>query len=454
MTWLASRPLAVLGVLAGALVGAVAGASSLILLSASSGIDLVGSLAALLGAVAMGTLAGRVAVVGLERDQRRLARRARRRDGAELDFDVMHREATFVARAIDGLQAGLGAAEMARSDAVDQLETVVDGLRDGVVVVDEQLTTVSMNRAAAELLDVPRRSSIGQSLVVVTRDADIVRVVREAVDGRPVQALPIDYRRSGRQLTVQVQLVRNRRRTLAIVVLQDVTEIRRLESVRRDFVANVSHELRTPLASIRALAETLEAGAMHDEEVGPDFLRRIVGEVDRMTQLVDGLIDLGRLQAGRMSLQREPTMMGTVIDDAVLRLQPQVADTDLAVTVDVPASLPPIDIDRVRIGQVLTNLLHNAVKFTSPDGEITVRARCCEEKIAIEVSDTGVGIAPDEVDRVFERFYKSDQSRQSAGTGLGLAIAKHIVLAHGGSIGVTSELGVGSTFTVELPIAS
>jgi two-component system phosphate regulon sensor histidine kinase PhoR len=454
MSWLATRPLAVLGAFAGALVGAVTGAFSVVLVRSSADVGLSSSIVPLIAAVAVGMLAGRLAVVGLERDQRALARRARRRDGAEPEFQPMHREATFVARSIDGLQAQVAGAEIARSDAVDQLETVVDGLRDGVIVVDEQLSTVSMNRAAAELLDVPRRPSIGQSLVVVTRDADIVRVVREAVDGRPVQALPIDYRRSGRQLTVQVQVVRGRRRSLVIVVLQDVTEIRRLESVRRDFVANVSHELRTPLASIRALAETLEAGAMDDAEVGPDFVRRIVGEVDRMTTLVDGLIDLGRLQAGRMSLYREPTMIGAVIDDVVGRLRPQVEDGERVVTVELAPGLPPIDVDRIRIDQVLTNLLHNAIKFTAPGGKITVSAGCRDGAIAIDVCDTGVGIAPDEVERVFERFYKSDQSRHSSGTGLGLSIAKHIVLAHGGSIRASSELGVGSTFTVELPIAS
>ena len=454
MSWLATRPLAVLGAFAGALVGAVTSVFSVVLIASSSDVDLSSSIAPLIAAVAVGMLVGRLAVVGLEHDQRGLARRARRRDGEEPEFQLMHREATFVARAIDALQAQAAGADMARSDAVDQLETVVDGLRDGVVVVDEQLSTVSMNRAAAELLDVPRRSSIGQSLVVVTRDADIVRVVREAVDGRPVQALPIDYRRSGRQLTVQVQVVRGRRQTLVIVVLQDVTEIRRLESVRRDFVANVSHELRTPLASIRALAETLEAGAMDDAEVGPDFVRRIVSEVDRMTTLVDGLIDLGRLQAGRMSLHREPTMIGSIIDDVVGRLRSQVEEGKRAVRVELSPGLPPIDVDRIRIDQVLTNLLHNAIKFTAPGGKITVSASCRDDAIAIDVCDTGVGIAPDEVERVFERFYKSDQSRHSSGTGLGLSIAKHIVLAHGGSIRASSELGVGSTFTVELPIAS
>ena len=454
MSWLATRSLAVLGALVGAIIGAVAAGFGLILMSASSDVNLTGSLAALVGAAAVGTLGGRLAVVGLEHDQHRLASRARRRDGEPPDFDVMHLEATFVARAIDRLQAQIGAAEIASSDAVDQLETVVDGLRDGVVVVDEQLSTVSMNRSAAELLDVPRRSSIGQSLVVVTRDADIVRVVREAVDGRPVQALPIDYRRSGRQLTVQVQRVRGRRRSLVIVVLQDVTEIRRLESIRRDFVANVSHELRTPLASIRALAETLEAGAMDDPEVGPDFVRRIVGEVDRMTRLVDGLIDLGRLQSGRMSLHREATRIEAVVEEVVGRLQPEIEAGNQQVSVEVSSGLPPIDVDRVRIDQVLTNLLHNAVKFTAPGGRITVSAHYGDDSILIEVRDTGVGIAPDEVERVFERFYKADQSRQSSGTGLGLAIAKHIVLAHGGAIRATSELGVGSTFTVELPITS
>ena len=454
MSWLATRPLAVLGALFGAVVGAAAAAAALFDLPRLLGIGLPEAAGAVLASVVVGTLCGRLAVLGLERDQRRLASQAFRLRPSDVATEPLHREAALVAQAIDSLVARAAAADGARSDAVGQLATVVEGLRDGVVVVDGELTTVSMNRAAAEILDVPGPSASGQSLITATRDADIVRVVRDAFDGRPVQSQPIDYRRSGRQLTVKVQLAHGRQRTLAIVVLQDETEIRRLESIRRDFVANVSHELRTPLAGIRALAETLEAGAMRDDEVGPDFLRRIVSEVDRMTKLVDGLIDLGRLQAGRMSLHREPTMIGVVIDDAVFRLRPQVADMELEVTVDLSPGLPPIEIDRARIDQVLTNLLHNAVKFTSPGGKIMVRARSCDEMIAIEVIDTGVGIAPDDLERVFERFYKSDQSRHSAGTGLGLAIAKHIVLAHGGTIGVRSELGVGTTFTVELPITS
>ena len=453
MTWLATRSIGVVGALLGAVLGGLGAACALLVAGQLSGEVGARAAVAIPIAAALGAALGRAAVMGLERDQRYLIRRARAREADAVDYVPIHREAAIAVRAIADLQRTLAASDLARSDAVEQLEAVVNGLRDGVVVVDEQLSTVSLNRAAAEVLDVPRRASIGQSLVVVTRDADIVRVVREAVDGRPVQSQPIDYRRSGRQLNVQVELVRGRHRTLAVVVLQDVTEIRRLESVRRDFVANVSHELRTPLASIRALAETLEAGAMDDAVVGPDFLRRIVTEVDRMTQLVDGLIDLGRLQAGRMGLHREPTTVAAMVGDAVDRLEPQVAAERLRVVVDVPAGLPPLDVDRVRVDQVLTNLLHNAVKFTPAEGTITVRAWATGDRVAIEVSDTGVGIGPDEVERVFERFYKSDQSRHSAGTGLGLAIAKHIVLAHGGTIGVASELEVGSTFTVELPVA-
>jgi two-component system phosphate regulon sensor histidine kinase PhoR len=240
---------------------------------------------------------------------------------------------------------------------------------------------------------------------------------------------------------------------LGIVVVRDVTELRRLESIRREFVANVSHELRTPLASIKALVETLDAGAKDDPEVASSFFGQISHEVDRLTGLVDELLDLARIESGRITLKLESMSPATLITAGIERLRPQVDRAHLTMVNDVASRLPNVSADRTRVEQVLVNLVHNAIKFTPPGGTITVSARVERDQLAVAVADTGVGISAAELPRVFERFYKQDKARRSDGTGLGLAIAKHIVQAHGGAIRVESELGHGTTFTFTLPLA-
>jgi two-component system phosphate regulon sensor histidine kinase PhoR len=226
-----------------------------------------------------------------------------------------------------------------------------------------------------------------------------------------------------------------------------------LDTDRRENVSNFSHELRTPLASIRAVVETLEAGAIDDPAVSGDFLGRIVGEVDRLAALVDELLDLARLESGRLTMRTEPIAPHDLIVRGSERLRPQIERARLDLAIDVPPDLPAVLADRTRIEQVLLNLIHNAIKFTPPGGTIAVTAGVEGEMLAISVKDTGVGIPETELPRVFERFYKADRARRSDGTGLGLAIAKHIVLAHRGSIFVTSRPGEGATFTFTLPLA-
>jgi two-component system phosphate regulon sensor histidine kinase PhoR len=236
--------------------------------------------------------------------------------------------------------------------------------------------------------------------------------------------------------------------------LRDITELRRLERVRREFVANVSHELRTPLTSIKALVETLAAGARDDPEVADDFLGRIDDEVDRLTGLVEELLDLARLEAGRVVLQIEAADPVAVMTRAAERLRPHAERAGLSLRVDAPLGLPAVAVDHARIEQVLINLIHNAIKFTPAGGDIVVRAHENQGALVIAVRDSGVGIAPDELPRLFERFYKTDKARGSTGTGLGLAIAKHIVQAHGGTIWAQSEPGTGTTVSFTVPIAS
>jgi two-component system phosphate regulon sensor histidine kinase PhoR len=218
-------------------------------------------------------------------------------------------------------------------------------------------------------------------------------------------------------------------------------------------VANVSHELRTPLASIRALADTLESGALEDPDVSLDFVQRIVKEVDRLTILVDELLDLARLESGRLALRRQAVAPADLIASGVERLKPQIERAGLSLTLDVPEDLPPVLADRARIEQVMLNLIHNAIKFTPAGGTITISGDNLGSHVRVQVIDTGQGIPEAELPRIFERFYKSDRSRRTEGTGLGLAISKHIIQAHSGQIWVSSRHGEGSTFSFSLPVA-
>jgi two-component system phosphate regulon sensor histidine kinase PhoR len=236
-----------------------------------------------------------------------------------------------------------------------------------------------------------------------------------------------------------------------LVILQDLTRVRRLETVRRDFISNISHELRTPLASLKALADTLRDGALEDPPAARRFLDRMEVEVDALTQMVQELLELSRIESGQVGFEIAPVPVADVINPPLERLRPQAERADLQLSIDLAPDLPPVLADAERMRQVITNLVHNAIKFTPPGGEVAISATAGQDEVIISVRDTGVGIPADDLPRIFERFYKADRARSGGGTGLGLAIAKHIVLAHGGRIWAESVEGRGSTFSVALP---
>lgn len=340
-------------------------------------------------------------------------------------------------------------------DALDQarlrLEAVLAELADGVVITDADGLVLRMNTAAQTLLAADEAGSIGKPFVQVARDHELNHLLRSALSGQALTEAAIEHGLNRRTLLTTAQVVEDERERLGLVVMRDISELRRLETVRREFVANVSHELRTPLTSIRAMVETLEAGAIEDEEITIDFLARIVSEVDRLNALVEDLLDLARLEAGRTTLDYTSVDPVELLRQAADRLRLQVERAQLGMTVEADAPLLPIMVDRVRLEQVLINLVHNAIKFTPAGGTIQLRARQDQSDTTIEVQDSGVGIPPSEQVRLFERFYKSDKARRSEGTGLGLAIAKHIVQSHGGTISVESAVGEGSTFRIVVP---
>jgi len=236
--------------------------------------------------------------------------------------------------------------------------------------------------------------------------------------------------------------------------IQDLTELRRLEMIRQDFISNISHELRTPIASVKALAETLNEGAVEDPSVAKDFLSRINAEADKLAQMVQELGELSRIESGEAPLQIRSINIAEAIGHAVDRLRAQADRAELKLDIDSPPTLPEVLADEARVEQVLVNLIHNAIKFTPSGGRISISAKAKDNDIMVSVADTGIGIPPDDLPRIFERFYKADKSRTGGGTGLGLAIAKHIVEAHDGRIWAESVEGKGSNFNFTLPLTS
>lgn len=331
------------------------------------------------------------------------------------------------------------------------LSTILSTMADGIVIVDEGGRVNLVNRAAAAMLQMQVPYSDGRSYVEVLRDHELSDIVRRCLAEGTQQSGIAEIGRPRRILRMVAAPLR-RGRAGALALLQDLTEVRRAETIRREFVANVSHELRTPIATLKALVETLEEGAIGEPEVARDFLEKMHTEVDGLAQLVSELLELSRIESGQAKLRVEPAEVGVLVRGAAGRLKAQAERAGLELAVEVPDGLPRVTADVQRIGQVLTNLIHNAVKFTPPGGRITVLARKEGEQVAVSVSDTGIGISTEHLPRIFERFYKADPSRSEGGTGLGLAVAKHVVQAHGGEIRAESAEGQGSTFTFTLPV--
>jgi two-component system phosphate regulon sensor histidine kinase PhoR len=236
-----------------------------------------------------------------------------------------------------------------------------------------------------------------------------------------------------------------------LVILQDLTHVRRLETVRRDFISNISHELRTPLAGLKALVETLRDGALQDPPAARRFLSRMDAEVDALTQMVQELLTLSRIESGKAPLRLSPTSVDEIVLPPIERLRPQAEREELLINSFLPTGLPQVLADVERARQVVSNLVHNAIKFTPGGGVITVAAQLDGKQVVISVEDSGVGIPLKDLPRIFERFYKADRARSGGGTGLGLAIARHIVQGHGGRIWVESVEGQGSKFYFSLP---
>lgn len=342
-----------------------------------------------------------------------------------------------------------------------RLNIVFEHIIDGVLIVNLRGLVVSINPAAEVMLEQEADAAIDQTLASVVRHHDIIELWQRGQASGDVQQSVVELGSAGQVWQVEVAPILMGDVRGSIVILHDLTPVRRLETVRQDFISNISHELRTPLASLRAVVETLQDGALDDPPAAKRFLRRADDEIDTLTQMVEELLELSRIESGRVPFHFSPTPVEDVIHLAVERLTPQAKRAMLSIVTDVRPNLPPTLADADRIQQVMVNLLYNAIKFTPQDGTVTISADTFESEsgqpmVVVTVSDNGIGIAPDDLPRIFERFYKADRARTRShgGTGLGLSIAKHIVQSHDGAIWAESGLGQGSTFYFTLPVAT
>jgi len=332
---------------------------------------------------------------------------------------------------------------------------ILGSMVEGVAVVNARERLLFANPGFAEILELDAPPQPGSALVEVVRQTELIEAVREVLKGAPrVETEIVSGRLRQRFFAVTVASVRAAEASGAVVVLHDITDLRKLERVRRDFVANVSHEFKTPLTAIQGFAETLLAGAMDDRQNRLRFLEIILDHSRRLARLTDDLLKLSKMDAERLELEIRRLSVSQFVETCIETTQRSAAEKDLRISVNVGEKLPDIAADRRLLAEVLQNLLDNAIQYTPSGGQIMVSASANGNEVTFTVSDTGIGIPRADQPRIFERFYRVDvaRSREVGGTGLGLSIAKHLVEAHGGRIWVESEVGQGSQFHFTVPV--
>ena len=382
-------------------------------------------------------------------DYARIIRRAADEDLALTDLPEDERGLEVLSNAVKNLALR----ERERTSSVDveraRLAAVLEQMTDGVLIANSEGRIQFANPAAGKLFETS--SAVGHTVAEVVRQHQLVGAWKRSRETGEAQEESVEM--PARRQFLQLVVLPDPSTGGSLLLVQNLTRVRRLETVRRDFISNVSHELRTPLASLKALTETLRDGALEDPKAARRFLGRIETEVDALTQMATELLELTRIESGQVPLETKAALPQQLLDSGADRMRAQAERAGLALRVEIPVHVPEVRADAVRLEQVLVNLIHNAVKFTRPGGEIVLSAHPEGDFICFAVKDTGVGIPEDDLERIFERFYKADRARSGGGTGLGLSIARHIVDAHGGRIWVESAEGRGSTFFFTIPIS-
>ncbi len=339
-----------------------------------------------------------------------------------------------------------------------RLRAMLAAMVEGVIAVDEEARIDFCNDAALRLLGAPDGDFRGERLLECCRVSGLAELLSEAGEQEGSAHAEITLRRGDGELVLDAHstsIVGGGSPGGLMIVLHDITELRRLERIRRDFVANVSHELKTPLTSIRGYVETLLDGALEDDQNNERFLRKIDRNVGRLSHLVSDLLSLARIESQQGEMDLEPIGLGALLSQVAAEFDDEARGRSISLTLESSGLATRVQGEREALRQVVGNLIENAVKYTRPDGHVVLRCGADGGVGWIEVEDDGLGIPASDINRVFERFYRVDHARSEAagGTGLGLSIVKHLVGAMGGEVHVWSKLDVGTRFRVELPLA-
>ena len=365
-----------------------------------------------------------------------------------------------LAEVLNRLAAELGERIACLERQRNEQSAIFASMIEGVVALDENERIINLNPAAAELLGISPEKTLHRSLQEAIRNSDLLQLVEKAFQsGEPVEGDVVIYNDRERNLQAHITTLRGPlgRSIGALIVLNDVTRLRRLENLRRDFVANVSHELKTPITSIKGFVETLQEGAVNHPDDARRFLGIIAKHADRLNSIIEDLLSLSSVeqQADHSQVVLEQTVVKDFLNIAIQMCQIKARSKNIHITLDCSGDLVA-NINPPLLEQAVVNLIDNAMKYSAPGKPVRVEASRADDAIRIAVRDEGCGIDAEHLPRLFERFYRVDKarSRQLGGTGLGLSIVKHIALAHGGNVHVDSVVGRGSVFTITLPAVS
>ncbi|MBI4744356.1 MAG: PAS domain S-box protein [Actinobacteria bacterium] len=335
-------------------------------------------------------------------------------------------------------------------DKIDSIETLLANIADGVIVTDAQGRIVILNSAAEKIFGLSREKTEGN-----TGHQRLDSLIKQSIQGKKLkEELTLAYPQK-RIIKVKTVPLKNKNGEItgAIAICGDVTKVRQLEKIREEFIANVSHELRTPISAIRASAETLLNGAQGDPRATKQFLENIHKESERLSFLVADILDLSRLESDKIRYPKRKVPISKIVNEITDRFSSKAKEKQIKLKTKTPLPSLELKINEKDIALALSNLLDNACKYTPIGGEIEIEVKEIKEQVVIFVKDTGIGIPPQDLPRIFERFYRVDKgrSRETGGTGIGLSIVKHVAEKHGGRAQVESNLGKGSKFTILLP---
>jgi len=382
--------------------------------------------------------------------------RVARGDFSPLEMESGGDELDDLARAFNETAGKLAESIRVLTDERNRSAAILGSMIEGVAVITPQERIVFSNRAFSQILGLDGIRIEGRPLVEVVRQSDLLAVIKKVLlEHQQVSSEIVVGTVRLRSFAITAAPVLTTGSSAAVLVLHDISELRRLERVRQDFVANVSHEFRTPLTAIQGFAETLLGGALNDPEHRERFVEIIRDHAARLARLTEDLLKLSRIEAGKLDLEFRPVSVYQLVQSCVETVRFKADPKELVLDVRMPEGLPEVQGDSNGLHEVLQNLLDNAVQYTPSGGRLEVSASVEGDQVTVTVADTGIGIPQAEQERIFERFYRVDaaRSREAGGTGLGLSIARHIMEAHGGRLWVESEVGAGSRFHFSMPVA-